>query len=225
LRSRRTRRSSLHPSTTTKLQSSLPKVEKAHVPLWRRRTAHWSRWLHTYLSMGSFTILLFFAVTGLTLNHQSALTHVAPPTRYTGVLQAAWMNAPEAHKSEIINAFHARLARRGGLSDFRVDDDQVQISFRGPGYSADGFVDRHNGKYELNENCLGLVAILNDLHKGRDAGNVWAAVIDFSAILMVLLSLSGLVLIFFLHKRLRSGLIALATGTVVCYLVYQVWVP
>jgi uncharacterized protein len=53
----------------------------------------------------------------------------------------------------------------------------------------------------------------------------WAAVIEISAILMVLVSLSGLVLIFFLHKKLRSGLIALAVGTALSYVVYQVWVP
>jgi hypothetical protein len=135
------------------------------------------------------------------------------------------MSAPEAHKIDIINSFRTRLSSRAGLSDFRVDDDQVQISFKGPGYSADGFIDRHSGKYDLNENRLGFVAIINDLHKGRDTGKVWAAIIDISAILMVLLSLSGLVLIFFLHKKLRSGLIALAAGTVLCYVVYQIWVP
>jgi hypothetical protein len=211
--------------TTTSSQSKPVKPEKAHVPLWRRRTAHWSRWLHTYLSMVSFSILLFFAVTGLTLNHQSALTGVPAPKRFTGTLQSSWMSAPEAHKTEIINSFRTRLSSRAGLSDFRVDDDQVQISFKGPGYSADGFIDRHSGKYDLNENRLGFVAIINDLHKGRDTGKVWAAIIDISAILMVLLSLSGLVLIFFLHKKLRSGLIALAAGTVLCYVVYQIWVP
>ena len=35
----------------------------------KRRMASLSRWLHIYLSMASFAILLFFAVTGLTLNH------------------------------------------------------------------------------------------------------------------------------------------------------------
>jgi hypothetical protein len=207
------------------LESKPPRQEKAHVPLWRRRTAHWSRWLHTYLSMVSFTVLLFFAVTGLTLNHQAALTGVAAPKRHTGALAAAWTNAPDAHKSEIVRALQAQIRTSADPSDFRVDDDQVQISFRGPGYSADGFIDRHSGKYELNENRLGLVAVINDLHKGRDAGKVWALIIDISAVLMVLLSLSGLILMFFLHKKLRSGLIALAVGTVVCYLVYYIWVP
>ena len=38
-------------------------------PLWKRRTAIAARWLHIYLSMVSFAILFFFAVTGITLNH------------------------------------------------------------------------------------------------------------------------------------------------------------
>jgi uncharacterized protein len=175
--------------------------------------------------MVSFTILLFFAVTGLTLNHQSAFTSMARPTRFTGSLDPSWMKAPEAHRSEIAAVFRSKHDIKADLSDFRVDDGQVQISFKGPGYSADGFADRHSGKYELNENRLGMVAVINDLHKGRDTGKAWAGIIDISAILMVLVSLSGLVLIFFLQKKLRSGLIALAVGTALCYIVYQVWVP
>ena len=138
---------------------------------------------------------------------------------------ASWLKAPAAHQQEIITMLRARHGIKADLSDFRIDDDQVQISFKGPGYSADGFADRRSGKYELNENRLGLVAVINDLHKGRDTGKVWSGVIDISAILMVLVSLSGLVLIFFLQKKLRSGLVALAIGTILCYVVYQVWVP
>ncbi len=195
------------------------------MPLWKRRTAHWSRWLHTYLSMVSFTILLFFAVTGLTLNHQSLFTGIASPKRFTGALEPSWMKAPDDHKADIVGALRSQHGIKADLTDFRVDEDQVQISFKGPGYSAYGFADRRSGKYEMNENRLGLIAILNDLHKGRDSGKAWASIIDISAILMVLVSLSGLVLIFFLHKKLRSGLIALAIGTVLCYAVYLVWVP
>ena len=82
--------------TTTNLAESKPAVR--HVPLWKRKTAHWSRWLHTYLSMVSFTILLFFAVTGITLNDQTAFTGQAKTQRYTGSFVAASMRAPESHK-------------------------------------------------------------------------------------------------------------------------------
>jgi hypothetical protein len=175
--------------------------------------------------MVSFTILLFFAVTGITLNHQAAFTGEAKTQRYAGSFDAAWMRGPDAHKDEMIAALRSRHHIRAALSDFRVDDDQVQISFKGPGYTADGFADRATGKYELLENRLGFVAIINDLHKGRDTGKAWSGVIDVSAGLMTLVSLTGFTLIFFLHKRLRAGMIALAIGTALCWVVYQIWVP
>jgi hypothetical protein len=175
--------------------------------------------------MVSFTILLFFALTGITLNHQASFTGAAKNRRFTGTLDQAWMKAPDAKKDDIIAAFRSRHGIKADLSDFRVDDDQVQISFKGPGYSADGFVERSTGKYELLENRLGFVAVVNDLHKGRDTGKAWSAIIDVSAGLMTLVSLTGLVLIFFLQKKLRSGLIAVAVGTVLCWVVYAIWVP
>jgi hypothetical protein len=175
--------------------------------------------------MVSFAIVLFFAITGLTLNHQAAFTGQARTKRFVGSFDAAWMHSPDAHKGDMIDALRSRHHIRAALSDYRVDDDQLQISFKGPGYSADGFIDRATGKYELLENRLGFVAIVNDLHKGRDTGKAWAGVIDVSAGLMTLVSLSGLVLIFFLNKRLRTGMIALAIGAGLCYLVYLIWVP
>ena len=35
----------------------------------RSSFAAWMRWLHIYLSMLGFTALIFFSVTGITLNH------------------------------------------------------------------------------------------------------------------------------------------------------------
>ena len=40
---------------------------------------------------------------------------------------------------------------------------------------------------------MGFFAVLNDLHKGRDTGSAWARVIDLSAVLMTLVSLTGAV--------------------------------
>jgi hypothetical protein len=113
----------------------------------------------------------------------------------------------------------------GALSDFRVDDAQCTVSFKGPAYTADIFVDRATGGYDLTETRMGFVALLNDLHKGRDSGRAWGWVIDVSAVLMMLVSLSGLVLVFYLQKRLVPGLITLGVGAAVCYLAYLIWVP
>ena len=72
---------------------------------------------------------------------------------------------------------------------------------------------------------MGWGAIINDLHKGRDAGPAWKLLIDISAVFMTLVSLTGMALIFFLAKRRFSGLLAAAIGAVLCYIVYVVFVP
>jgi hypothetical protein len=182
-----------------------------------------SRWLHVYLSMVSFGILLFFAVTGLTLNHAEALSGKQKSTRYSGSLERSWLQAPA--KLEIVEYLRAHHGIKGALSEFRVDDGQLTVAFRGPGYSADALIDRANGKYDLTEIRMGAVAVMNDLHKGRDAGTGWSWMIDASAVLMSLVSITGLALIFFLPKRRFSGLILAGVGLMLCYVVYVVWVP
>jgi hypothetical protein len=42
---------------------------------------------------------------------------------------------------------------------------------------------------------------------------------------MAFVSLTGLVLIFYLTKRRKSALIAIAIGAVISYLIYAFWVP
>jgi hypothetical protein len=106
-----------------------------------------------------------------------------------------------------------------------VEDSQISISFKGPGYAADAFIDAANGSYDLAETRNGFVAVINDLHKGRDTGSVWSMVIDVSASLLVLVSLTGLILIWFVYKRRTSGLVLAVASGVLCWLVYRAFVP
>ena len=178
--------------------------------------------------MLSFAILLFFAATGLTLNHAEWFESQRNTARYQGTLDAAWMKTPDlkAVAQDKIVAYLRRVYRiKGAVSDFHVDEAQCEVLFKGPGYEADASIDRDTGKYDLTVSRFGLVAVLNDLHKGRDTGKAWAAVIDVSAVLMTLVSLTGLLLIFFLQRKRLSGLLVAAAGAVLCYLAYVAWVP
>jgi hypothetical protein len=198
-----------------------------NLPL-KRRLASVSRWLHIYFSMFSFAMLLFFAATGFTLNHQEWFNGQQRTDQYKGNLDPKWMktaNAEGVAKLEIVERLRRVHRLTGALSDFRVEDSQCQVSFKGPGYSADAFIDRATGNYEVTENRMGVFALLNDLHKGRDTGRRWSTVIDISAILMTLVSLSGLMLIFFVFKRRASGLLVLAAGVLLGYLAYWMWAP
>lgn len=193
----------------------------------RRKTAVVSRWLHIYLSMASFAIVLFFSVTGLTLNHADWFANTEKTIRTSGNMPHQWLrpSASEPAKLEIVEHLRSVNKLHGAVSDFRVDDNQIEVSFKAPGYSADAFIDRDTNRYDVIEVRNGFVAVINDLHKGRDSGKVWSGLIDASAILLTLVSLTGLLLLFFVYKRRASGLILAAAGTILCYLIYLRFVP
>jgi hypothetical protein len=194
----------------------------------RRQAAIVSRWLHLYLSMVSFAVVLFFAVTGLTLNHAEWFQGSERTARYQGVMAQSLLHesgGPQPDKLGVVEFLRKAHKIQGAVSDFIVQDDQVEVSFKGPGYLADGFIQRANGRYELIETRNGFVAVMNDLHKGRDTGKTWGWVIDASAVLLTLVSLSGLVLLWFVYKRRVSGLVLAGVGGVICWMVYRAYVP
>jgi hypothetical protein len=113
----------------------------------------------------------------------------------------------------------------GALADFRVEDTECAVTFKGPGYRAEVFIDRQTGRYDLTESRLGFAAILNDLHKGRDTGPGWSIVIDVSAALLAFIALTGLLLIYFVHRHRVAGLLALAAGATLTIGMYWLLVP
>ena len=188
-----------------------------------------SRWLHIYLSMVSFAIVLFFSVTGLTLNHPTWFGgDKQVVVKHKGTMNVNWVNSPDTNKIaklEIVEFLRKTYQVKGAVNEFRIDDSELSVSLKGPAYSCDAFIDRETGKYEVSEIKMGIVAVMNDLHKGRDSGSGWSWIIDISAVFLVLISLSGLILLCFIKKKRVAGLITGIIGLVICYLIYIIFVP
>ncbi|MDX1935463.1 MAG: PepSY-associated TM helix domain-containing protein [Flavihumibacter sp.] len=192
----------------------------------KKLVARLSRWLHIYLSMVSFVIVLFFSVTGLTLNHADYFQRKSTLTESKGVVDSNWVNAADTLKIQklpLVEFFRERYKVKGAVADFRIDEQEISFSFKAPGYQADAFIDRHTAAYTLMQTSQGVMGFVNDLHKGRDTGKVWAWVIDVSAILMTLISLTGLVLLLFIKKKRMAGIILLVAGALLMYLLYHFW--
>ncbi|RZA03980.1 MAG: peptidase [Sphingobacteriaceae bacterium] len=201
-------------------------VKKAK-PEWEKRTASFSRWLHIYLSMFSFIIVLFFSITGITLNHAEWFDGKQVEKNMEGKVPLAWVNSTDTSKIkklEIVELIRKNYNIKGYVSDFLISDNECSVAFKGPGYSADAFINRQDGKFQLTEIKLGLAAVFNDLHKGRDSGSEWKWLIDISAIFLTVVSLSGLVMLLFLKKKRLSGLVVGVLGGVLTYLIYIIWV-
>jgi hypothetical protein len=204
-------------------------MEKAAwVKLIRKYSASWSRWIHIYLSMFSLVSLLFFAVTGLTLNHTEWFEDMQTTSRMEGSMTGAWVapgDSSNVAKLEVVEYLRKEHHISGAVGEFAIDEEQCTISFNGPGYTADVFINRADGNYEVSETKTGLWGIMNDLHKGRDAGQGWSWLIDISAILMIIVSLSGLMMLFFLKKKRMAGLLMIVLGGLAVGLIYWLLVP
>src|SRR4030095_14968776 len=111
---------------------------------WKRSFASVSRWLHIYLSMVSFAIVLFFAVTGLTLNHQDWFDGPQRANRFHGSVDMKWVTGTGRNvaKLEIVEYLRRTHGIKAVLSDFRTDSSQCEVAFKGPGYQAAAFIDR-----------------------------------------------------------------------------------
>lgn len=175
------------------------------------------RLLHIYASLIGLMTVLFFGVTGLTLNHPQWFdTGYQAVREDTGAIEKSLISgdAAEKNKLEIVEFLRAKHGIHAALKDFQIDEYQLNISFAGPAYTADFSVNRETAVYQFNELRLGVTAIINDLHKGRDSGPVWSLFIDVSAVLMIFIAITGTMLLIWLKRLWRSGIWSLIVGAV-----------
>jgi hypothetical protein len=178
------------------------------------------RWLHIYLSMIAFGVTMLFAVTGLTLNHADWFESGEPTVRsLAGELPQPLLGG-EVDKLAVAEHLRHEHRLKGMVTEFEVDEQELFVFYKGPGYSAEVVVDRQAGSYRVEEARRSVMAILDDLHKGHDCGPVWSLVIDVSAVLLTLLSITGIWLLFYLKKRRRSGLVLGFVGGMVATMCY-----
>jgi hypothetical protein len=207
-----------------------------------RKFAAFMRWLHIYLSMFGLGTLLFFSITGITLNHPEWF-QAGPEstTESQGRMQTEWLRIepPEAQstdqndeaasysvkKLEIVEYLRSTHGIRGALAGFQIDDQECVVSFKGAGYAADAFIERDSGDYRITETQHSLISILNDLHKGRDTGRVWSWVIDVSAAMLTFASLTGLILLLYIKRRRRLGLLTGLIGAAMLATIAYFLVP
>ena len=171
------------------------------------------RWLHIYTSMASLMVVLFFAATGITLNHPDWLA--GESTReLTGRLPANWKTEKGVDWLVVDEYLRSTQGVHGTLSDHSADDAQASLTFKAPGYGADCFIKIDDGSYRMTVSYQGAIGVLNDLHRGRDAGRSWAWLIDVSGFFLTFLSLTGLGLLWYLKKVRLKGLATLVAGAV-----------
>lgn len=193
----------------------------------RTRWPWLARWLHTYVSLLGFGALIFFSVTGITLNHAEFFELEAAHEDASGTLPNELVPAPntEPDSTRIATYLRTHHALRGALTEFRADGDELSLVWKGPAYAAEALVQRKSGAYELSITTQRGTALIDDLHKGRDSGPAWSFLIDASAIVMIIAALTGLWLLLYVQKRKNPGLLVALVGCVVLGIAWALFVP
>jgi uncharacterized protein len=182
------------------------------------RTQRWMRWLHVYTSMISLLLVLFFGLTGITLNHPSWTLGDGPDsTSVGGTLPTELLTADDGDVDFLGVSEFARdtLGAHGSIGDYGTTGTDGEITYQAAGYAAALLFDTSTGEYTFDVDQQGWVGVLNDLHKGRDTTTTWKWVIDVSAVFLVVVAITGLVIQFVYRKRRRSALALAAAFTLI----------
>jgi hypothetical protein len=179
--------------------------------------------LHIYLSMAGFVLVLLFGVTGLTLNHDDFGFSQPKVTTTTLSLDRSLVANPD--RDAIAGELRRRLGIRSPVTEYRADDQEVDVTFTAPGSRVQVTIDRTDGAAQVERETRGLIGRIDDLHKGLDSGRVWSWIIDITAVLLICSALTGIATLLSLPKRRVRGLLAGAVALGVLVVVYVIWVP
>jgi hypothetical protein len=188
-----------------------------------RVVSHWGLLLHIYVSMAGFSLVLLFAVTGLTLNHQDFGWGEPKLTTSQIDLPKELMAHPD--KTSIGNQLRGALGIRSQVTDYHEDAEQIQVTFAVPGRRTLATINRADGKAEIEAETRGFFGKIDDLHKGFDSGPVWYWLIDITAVLLTISAITGMVTLLALRARRRSGFIIGTLAVAMLIAIYLIWVP
>ena len=190
----------------------------------KRATNRWSRLIHVYTSMAALLLVLFFGITGITLNHPTwSIGDSSSSSTRTGSLAVPPMLDGSVNYLAVSEFARDELGVTGQVEGFDSTGMSASIRYRKPGYAADLTFSTTTGDYELVTEQQGMFwGVMNDLHKGRHAGSSWKWLIDIAGLLLVVISISGLVMQLFLRKRRTAAIVVAAIGAVVS--VILIWI-
>lgn len=169
--------------------------------------------------MAALLLVLFFGITGVTLNHPTwSIGSSVTSTSKTGVLPVPPTLSDGGGANYLAASEYARseLGVTGEVEGFDTAGGSATIRYRKPGYAADLSFSTTDGTYTLDTTQQGMFwGILNDLHKGRYADTSWKWLIDIAGLLLVVMAFTGMVLQLFLKRRRTSAFILAGVGAIV----------
>lgn len=178
----------------------------------KKRKAFWLKQLHQWHWITSalcLISLLLFSITGITLNHASAIS--ADPTirEQEKPLPGPLLEQLSHHQEGALPVpvrdwLEREMQIRTGDKAAEWSAGEVYLALPRPGGDAWLAIDLADGSVLAEQTDRGWIAFFNDLHKGRHTGVAWSWFIDIFAVASLLFALTGLGLMM-LHAKRRPA--------------------
>lgn len=177
--------------------------------------------------MALLLLMLFFAVTGITLNHPNWFSQADQEPKREQVPIPAYLLPVDTQDVQwrLATGHWLKSEWAMDMATADIDEDEISLVSKGPGTYRSLTLDLLDGQAYVETLEYGVVAVVNDLHKGRNTGTAWAWILDLSAVLIILFSLTGAYLLLPQTKRLKKSLLYMVLVSGSCGLVYVYFVP
>lgn len=182
---------------------------------------------HWVSSAGCLLGMLLFAFTGITLNHAADISSKPKVLNIEGELTADELLVLQS-QNEQSRLFLSRLFKQKRVAihfeQAQWDEEEIYLAMPAPGSDAWLSIDLHSGEYLYERTDRGLIAYLNDLHKGRNTGFAWKVFIDVFSLACLVFSLTGLLLLLRYNKARPSTGPLLGLGLLIPLLIILLFV-
>jgi uncharacterized protein len=192
----------------------------------------WARLVHVYLTLFGLLLVLFFAVTGFILNHADWFDYEqGHETVVTGPFPTNLVAEPEKHSLAIVELLRKDFGATGTMDSFdsKDADEPIDVRFKSAGHDTAVKISRQDGQATVVHTSRGILGLITDLHRGeashQHTGPAWSLVIDSVAVLLLIVSITGLILWTSLRSRGHHGLAVMGLGLAICAGVYFLAVP
>lgn len=190
------------------------------------RTTHLWHWISAAVCFAALTL---FTVTGITLNHASAISaepkvtsgNAQIPQNLLAELQQPGREETATAPANIVDWAEGAFSLSLGDATAEWSDEELYLSAPGPGRDAWVSIDRASGAAKFEATDRGWIAYFNDLHKGRNTGIAWTIFIDVVAVAVLFFSITGLVLLW-IQARQRTSTWPLVGGGVAIMVVLMI---